>query len=130
MKACRYLLFAGLMVVGLLFYADPALAWNDTMPHFGNGGCSSHMVNPTHVGTSSYTFYMCVANSQADTWTAYLTNKVTGVRLTNCGLPLQAVNGDATFQCTVPSGIYTATISYTVPGSSPFPHTDAYYVSP
>ncbi len=132
MKAGSYFLVATLIVVGLFLTASPASAWNDAMPHYGNGGCSSHMLNPTHVGHASFRFYLCKASSQATSWTAYLTNKQSGITLSGCGVTSITVpdNGISTFDCTVPTGVYTATISYTVPGSSPFPHVDVYYVSP
>ena len=132
MKSGSYFLFATLMVVGLFLTSSPASAWSDAMPHYGKGGCGSHMQNPTHVGTSPYTFYLCKATSQATSWTAFLTNKVTGITLSNCGVTKQLVptNGISTFRCSVPPGAYIATISYTVSGSPPFPAVDYYYVSP
>ena len=132
MKSGSYFLVATLMIVGLLLTSNPALAWPDAMPHFGDGGCLSHMRNPTHVGKSPYKFYLCKANSQSISWTAYIRNKVTGFKPSNCGVTNQQVpaNGISTFTCSVPAGAYTATISYTVSGSQPFPVVDSYYVSP
>jgi hypothetical protein len=130
MRTGRFFLPAALMVAGLLTIGGTASAFSDSMPHYGNGNCNSHMVNPTHTTNNSYTFYVCQGTSGATYWTAYLTNRVTGVKL-GCGINNQPVppQGYATFICTVPAGTYTATISYTVPGNS-FVHTDAYYISP
>jgi hypothetical protein len=131
MKASTYLLLVGLVVVNLLL-TDSSVSAADNMPHYGAGGCGNHMTNPTHTTAGSYTFYLCRGTSGATVWTAYLTNSVTGVKLSGCGVTNQAVpgGGQSTFSCIVPAGSYTATIKYTVPGSSPYPHVDFYYLSP
>jgi hypothetical protein len=122
---------AALMLTVILVMSGAASAFSDAMPHYGNGGCASHMVNPTHTTAAPYIFYVCQGTSGATYWTTYLTNRVTGVKLAGCGFTNQQVpaQGYATFNCTVPAGTYTATISYTVPGNS-FVHLDAYYISP
>lgn len=131
MKRRAHLQSAVLTIVAFLVCAATVSAWSDSMPHYGNGGCGGHMTNGTHVGTG-YTFYICKAASQATYWTAFLTNRTNGVKLSNCGITNQPVpsSGVASFNCTgIPSGFYTATISYTVPGNS-FAHVDSYYIAP
>ena len=132
MKPSTILLFVTLMIVGVVLTASPGSAFSDNMPHYGSGGCTNHMVNPTHVTSGQYTYYLCRGTSGATMWTAYLTNSVTGIKVQNCGVTNQDVpaGGISTFQCTIPQGSYTATISYTVPGSHPFPHVDYYYICP
>jgi hypothetical protein len=131
MRTGGLFLSASLTLTGLLLMGGTGSAFSDSMPHYGNGGCSSHMVNPTHTTASPYTFYVCQGTSGATNWTTYLTNRVTGVKVSGCGFTNHAVPapGYETFVCTVPAGTYTATISYTVPGNS-FVHTDSYYISP
>ena len=138
MKAGSYFLVATLMaaVVTLFLTANPASAWNDTMPHYGNTSpCinGGHMVNGTHTGTGSYTFRLCRALSTATRWKAQLINVVTLVPLTNCGLPNEATQNQRDFTCTaiqIPAGTYLASITYTVPGGGPYAHAHFYYIKP
>jgi hypothetical protein len=134
MKASTYLLLAGLMVVGFLLSAGPVSAWPDsTMPHYGKSqtDCSQdHMVSGTHVGTS-YTFVLCKANSTADKWGASITKK-NGPTI--CSLAMEPVpsSGYKLVRCTsIPTGIYTTTIWYTVPGdATQYSQTDQYWYAP
>lgn len=135
MKAGNCFLVATLMVVGLLLTVGTASAWPDSvMPHYGKGqtDCSQgHMINGTHIG-ASYTFVMCKANSQANTWGASI-KKIGGP--TVCSLPMQAVpaGGKKLLLCNaIPTpGTYTATIWYTVPGDgTQYSQTDQYYLRP
>ena len=134
MKASAYLLVVGLMVVGFLLSASPVLAFpSDAMPHYGKSqtNCSQdHMVTGTRVGTS-YTFVLCKANSQANTWGASITKK-NGPTI--CSLAIQPVPGSGytLVPCpSIPTGIYTATIWYTVPGdSTQYSQTDQYWYAP
>ena len=134
MRKGSYFLVATLMVVGLLLTAGTASAWpNSTMPHFGKSqtDCSEdHMIPGTHVG-ASYTFVLCKANSQANTWGASI-KKIGGS--TVCSLSMQAVpaDGKKLLPCSgIPTGTYTATIWYTVPGdSTEYTQTDQFYFAP
>lgn len=134
MKASTYLLSAGLMVVGLLLTADPSSAqWSDSMPHYGSdSSCTAHMVKGTHLGTN-YTFTMCRALSSADTWGASIIKNGT-TPTTICFVDLHQVptSGVDSVPCSpIPSGVYTAVITYTVPGdSTKYNHTDQYYYAP
>src|SRR5712692_6836599 len=112
MKSGSYFLVATLMVVGLFLTSSPASAWPDAMPHYGSSSspCSSsvHMVNGTHTGTA-YTFTLCRAASNADSWKAQLINAVTLVPLASCGLPNQQAVSEKKFSCTdIPAGTYLA----------------------
>ena len=132
MKASTYLVVAGLMVVGVLSISSPASAWSDTMAHYGSSSaCSGHMVNPTHTGGTTYTFTLCVANSQATSWSASLINSQTFVAIPNCGLTNAPV-ATKQFTCTgMPAGSYIARVKYYVPGDSTgTDHTHYYYLVP
>lgn len=129
MKIGRYFLVAAPIVVGLLLTVGPV--WADTMAHYGNSSCVHPPIpGPTHVGTS-YTFNLCVGDSHADTWTAYVQNYVTKAILP-CGVTNQPVppNGTTSFTCnSIPAGTYRGYIVFWV-STSQFTHIDYYYVAP
>lgn len=135
MKIGSSFLIATLMVVGLLVTAGPASAWSDSMPHYGDSTCTTHMPpgsSGQHLGTS-YTFTMCRANSTADTWGASIIKKgITSTTICSVAMHSVPVNGIDSFPCSpIPTGVYTAVIQYTVPGDqTPYTHTDGYYYAP
>lgn len=137
MKISTFLLFAGVMAVGLLLSAGHASAWPDsTMPHYAKGevDCSQdHMVNPTGVGAdNSYTFVMCKANSSANKMAASI-KRVGGPVICSTSLTDVPASGYIQVPCNSFSAgyYYTATIWYTVPNDqTQYSQTDQYYHAP
>lgn len=130
MKTSTYLLLTSLMVVGLLLNAGPALAWpSDNMPHVGQtSACIAHLPSGTHLG-ATYTFRLCVGNSQATTWSATVIRQ-NGTPLTGCGLDNQPVSVN-NFTCTgIPTGVYSVTVRYKVGTSDGPAHSECWYVAP
>lgn len=128
MKTGSYVLVVSLLIsLGMLCGANTASAWSDSMPHYGtSGACTGHMTN-TVIGTApaTKTFYLCVANSQATSWSSSIL-KSNGDPLPSCGLVQQPVS-TSNFTCSnIPKGYYRGYIYYWVPGNS-FPHTESYY---
>ena len=143
MKRCTYLLFPGLIVVGLFLTANPALAQvslsKDGMPHndydsgstsTSPGQCIYHMTDPRQLGAPTPVFKLCANNSGASSWSFELRSDISPYPLVSgCSWGSVAVDasGKGNFSsasCTVPTpGYYRGIIRYTVNGS-PFSHTD------
>ena len=132
-RFCVYFFVSGLILGSLLLQYDPASATlpNDTMAHFGSGSsCSNHMVDLTHVKTTSYTYKLCVGHSHADSWSAEIRNDYTGNLVTGCSLSQVSPSTTSSFSCSITSpGFYRGIVTYWVSGS-PFTHIDRRYVSP
>ena len=139
MKTSSYLLFAGLMVVGLLLTAGPASAtWPDAMAHndiasgstsSSPGQCTLHMIDPTNLGTPNPVWFkLCVANSGATEWSLEIRKDVSPFPLvTGCSWSRRSIS-QSTFSCSITTaGKYRANIVYYVNGN-PFPHTDKVFV--
>lgn len=135
MKTSSYLLFAGLMVVGLLLTAGPASAWDDAMAHndFGSGtaslgNCTSHMPPQQNLGSNPVTFKLCGANSGATDWSLEIRRNVSPYPLVaGCSWAKRPV-AQSTFPCSVIQvGEYRAIIKYWV-NSTSFPHTEVKFV--
>jgi hypothetical protein len=138
MKTTRYLLFAGSIMVGLLFIVSPAFAqFGGTMPHndaaSGNGTnapgqCTSHVVLPKTVAAAPQYFKFCVGNSGATEWEAEVRKIAAGSPLI-CKMNRVAVGTQSVLQCNITqTGNYKSTINYWVNGIQGVTHLDQFFV--
>ena len=134
MKTRAYLLFACLMLIGLLITAGPVSAWPDTMPHHDSdsgsdvnaiGVCTTHMPDPKSLGSNPW-FKLCKASSGATKWSHEIRGDVFPYTLvsTQCSFSQVAIS-TSKFNCSVPdSGDYRSTIKYWVGNSMYAGHAD------
>ena len=143
MKTGTYFLVASLMLLGgLLLTANPTLAaWADPSMPYNNqdsgststspGLCSdtSHMDDPTQLGSPVPVFKLCKANSGATQWYLEIKKDFAPFLLV-CSWPMVNVADQSTFSspsCTIPTtGYYRAIIWYGVnnDGTTPKSHID------
>jgi hypothetical protein len=91
--------------------------------------CTSHMVDPTNLGTPNpVVFKLCTVTSGATDWSLEIRKDVSPYPLvTGCSWPKRAV-AQSTFSCSITqTGPYRAIIKYWV-NSSSFTHIDKRFV--